>query len=192
MIYYKGKKFADTLGVELPATEEKVVDLNLASGNQEVLPTENKLMNKVTINKPENLIAENIKQGVNIAGVSGSLSSVEGFGRNSVIKLVVSHNDISPTDDEITIDREVNNVFETIKSINLFDYDGYISLTVVVHQDTNIRVRHPSGTDVTWARVQGLRVNDGYVENFGVIPGEFEFNTEGYDLIGIYIEIDNS
>lgn len=54
-------------------TQEKTVELALASGNQEVLPDTGYSLSKVTITKPDTLLAANIKYGVIIAGVTGSL-----------------------------------------------------------------------------------------------------------------------
>lgn len=61
--------------VEVPETvsEEKTVELDMASGDQTILPEEDKLLNKVVVKKPETLIAENIKDGINIGGVVGGL-----------------------------------------------------------------------------------------------------------------------
>ena len=72
----------------LDNVKEKTVDLNLAGGNQTVqdgyyqyqespvdVPGDiNYYFSKVIINKPATLVASNIKSGVNIAGVNGSLS----------------------------------------------------------------------------------------------------------------------
>lgn len=52
--------------------EEKTVDLSMASGNQVITPTSGKVMNKVTITKPSTLLAENIKNGIDIGGVVGT------------------------------------------------------------------------------------------------------------------------
>ena len=53
-------------------TEEKTVDLSMASGNQVITPTSGKVLSKVTITKPSTLIASNIKKNVVIAGITGS------------------------------------------------------------------------------------------------------------------------
>ena len=55
-------------------TETPSVDLSLASGNQTVNASSGKYIKSLTITKPSTLVASNIKSGVNIAGVSGSLS----------------------------------------------------------------------------------------------------------------------
>ena len=53
-------------------TEEKTVSLDMASGDQEVIPSVNKVLTKAIIKKPETLRPENIKEGVNIGGVLGT------------------------------------------------------------------------------------------------------------------------
>ena len=55
-------------------TETPTVNLSLASGNQTVNASSGKYIKSLTITKPSTLIASNIKSGVNIAGVNGSLS----------------------------------------------------------------------------------------------------------------------
>lgn len=67
---------AVTVVTNVPATptEEKSVDLAMASGDQVVTPTSGKNLTKVTVKKPATLIASNIKSGVNIGGVAGTLS----------------------------------------------------------------------------------------------------------------------
>ena len=56
-------------------SEEVIVDLALSGGNQEVTPSDGKTMSKVTINKPSTLLAENIAEGIDIAGIIGTLTS---------------------------------------------------------------------------------------------------------------------
>lgn len=52
--------------------EEVTVALNMANGNQVIVPTDDrKTLSKVTVTKPGTLIPENIKKGVSIGGVSG-------------------------------------------------------------------------------------------------------------------------
>lgn len=59
-----------------PETEETTVTLNLSAGDQVVTPSgEDKALSQVTIRKPETLIPGNIAQGVDIAGVVGTLTS---------------------------------------------------------------------------------------------------------------------
>ena len=82
-----GDDFAVTFGGEVPldaemgqvmevlATEERTVELSMPSGNQVILPTSSKGMRKVTIQKPDTLLSENIKKDVVIGGVPGALEA---------------------------------------------------------------------------------------------------------------------
>ena len=65
----------DSVTVTVPATptQEKTVDLAMASGNQVISPDAGKNLSKVTVTKPSTLVAGNIKTGVSIGGVTGTL-----------------------------------------------------------------------------------------------------------------------
>ena len=65
----------DSVTVAVPATptEEKTVDLAMASGNQVISPDAGKNLSKVIVTKPSTLVAGNIKTGVSIGGVTGTL-----------------------------------------------------------------------------------------------------------------------
>ena len=52
--------------------QAKTVDLNMATGNQTVLPDEGMTLSSATIIKPDTMIPENIKVGVDIGGVVGT------------------------------------------------------------------------------------------------------------------------
>ena len=67
-----GNTITGTLTV--PEQQEKIVDdLLLVYGNQAIVPDAGKTLSKVIINKPDTLIAENVKKDVTIAGVVGTL-----------------------------------------------------------------------------------------------------------------------
>lgn len=55
--------------------EEKTVELDFSNGGMSVLPGEGKLLTKVDILKPENLKPENIAEGIDVAGVLGTLAA---------------------------------------------------------------------------------------------------------------------
>ena len=61
--------------VNIPATptQEKTVDLAMASGDQIISPDAGKNLSKVTVTKPSTLVAGNIKTGISIGGVTGTL-----------------------------------------------------------------------------------------------------------------------
>lgn len=54
--------------------ETKRVVLNMALGNQSVVPAAGKVLTEVIVEKPSTLIAGNIKKDINIGGVVGSLA----------------------------------------------------------------------------------------------------------------------
>lgn len=65
-------KVTITTNVPATPTEEKTVTLALADGDQVITPTTGKNISKVTITKPAELLPENIKKGITIAGVVGT------------------------------------------------------------------------------------------------------------------------
>ncbi len=85
-----GAQITGTL--EVPATEERTVELSMPSGNQVILPTSGKVMRKVTVQKPATLLPENIKKNVVIGGVTGTLdaSSSGGVGGGETTSLRVN------------------------------------------------------------------------------------------------------
>lgn len=89
-----------TVVTNVPATptEEKTVDLAMASGNQVVTPTSGKNLTKVTITKPATLAASNIKSGVVIGGVTGTLSPAKTEQPKTVDLAMASGNQVVSPD----------------------------------------------------------------------------------------------
>lgn len=89
-----------TVTTNVPAipTEEKTVDLAMASGNQVVTPASGKHLTKVTITKPATLAAGNIKSGVNIGGVTGTLSPAKAEQAKTVDLAMASGNQVVSPD----------------------------------------------------------------------------------------------
>lgn len=73
-----GSYATGTIYVDPVPTEMKVADLSMASGNQVISNTSGKYMTSVTIKKPSTLIPSNIKKGVNIGGVVGTVEGSSG------------------------------------------------------------------------------------------------------------------
>lgn len=84
----------DSVTVDVPATptEEKTVDLAMASGNQTITPTSGKVLSQVVVKKPATMLPENIKKDVNIGGVTGTLE-IGGGG-----ELNIAYGDTAPED----------------------------------------------------------------------------------------------
>ena len=105
-----GAKITGTL--EVPATEERTVELSMPSGDQVIQPTSGKVMRKVTVQKPVTLLPENIKKDVVIGGVIGTL---EGGGAASFDGFAV---------DYLTYVPAQNTVATTYISVPLVNVDG--------------------------------------------------------------------
>ena len=78
--------FAENInGIDTSKPEEKAnVALDFSGGDMTVAPGTGKVFSEVSIPKPENLISENIAEGIDIAGVIGALPP----GLNLVYKYV--------------------------------------------------------------------------------------------------------
>ncbi len=64
-----------TIVTNVPATptQEVTKDLDMAAGDQIIIPASGYNLSKATVKKPATLVAENIKTGVSIGGVTGTL-----------------------------------------------------------------------------------------------------------------------
>ena len=80
-----------------PSSQEGTRPLNMSSGDQVITPTDSsKLMSKVTVKKPDTLVEDNIKIGVNIGGVigtyDGSSNPLTASSDNEMAALLVNEN----------------------------------------------------------------------------------------------------
>ena len=105
-------------------TEEKIVDLAMALGNQTIIPTSGKVLSRVVVKKPATMLPENIKKDVNIGGVTGTLESGSGGELNIV------YNDTAPED---TSKLWVNAILPS--KVNI---DNQVSPTNLVEQVTKL------------------------------------------------------
>ena len=82
---FKSTKYGyDEVKVKAIETEEKTATVDFSNSDvSEVTNTSGKYMKKVTINKDEDLIASNIKQGANIYGVEGSIVELVGQAKQA-------------------------------------------------------------------------------------------------------------
>lgn len=92
-----GAKITGTL--QVPASEERTVELSMPSGNQVILPTSGKVMRKVTVQKPATLLPGNIKKGVVIGGVTGALEASSVSVQPSKSVTITSNGTVSVTPD---------------------------------------------------------------------------------------------
>lgn len=75
-----GKYTTGDVVVAAVPTEVKTVELSMPSGDQTVSPDAGKFLSAVTVKKPATMLPENIKKGVSIGGVVGTLESGGGGG----------------------------------------------------------------------------------------------------------------
>lgn len=77
-----GKNIGGVVGnLVMTSGTETVIDPDFSGGNIEVTPAEGTHFSKVTVEKPDNLLPENIAEGIDIAGIIGTL--VAGGGSES-------------------------------------------------------------------------------------------------------------
>ena len=94
----------DSVTVAVPATptQEKTVDLAMASGDQVISPDAGKNLSKVTVTKPSTLVASNIKTGVSIGGVTGTLEvKKEEEAKTVDLNMASGNQTITPTSGKV-------------------------------------------------------------------------------------------
>ena len=68
--------------------QSKTVSLDMENGDQVVRPDSNKLLARVTVEKPATMVAGNIKNGVNIGGVVGSYTGLVPSGKKNITDML--------------------------------------------------------------------------------------------------------
>ena len=128
-----GINIAEIVGTYTGAESEAVTaDLNMADGNQVINPSAGKLISKATIVKPSTMLPENIKNGVNIGGVIGTLASGGGETEEITVGLSMAEGDqvITPsagkTISKVTVTKPVTLIPENV-AINT-DIGGVIGV----------------------------------------------------------------
>ena len=82
-----GQYLAGAQTISAVPTEEKSVTPSISE--QEVIPTAGKFLNKVIVGGDANLVANNIKSGVSIFGVQGTLTSLDTSDANATPEYLV-------------------------------------------------------------------------------------------------------
>lgn len=78
----QGRYTSGAVTVAAVPTETKTVALSMASGNQVINRTSGKYMTQVTVTKPSTLTPSNIKNGVEIGGITGTYTGDDVFIKN--------------------------------------------------------------------------------------------------------------
>lgn len=144
-------KVTVTTNVPATPTEEKSVDLAMASGDQVVTPTAGKDLSKVTVKKPATLIPTNIRSGVNIGGVEGNLLPEAHETQAKTVDLAMSTGNQTITPDSgkvltsVTVNKPATLVASNIKKD--VDIGGVVgSLETPLFQDSKAVTITSNGT----------------------------------------------
>ena len=121
-------------------TQEKTVALDMANGNQIITSDDGKIMTQATVLKPATMAAENIKSGVNIGGVVGSLEGKLPEEEKTVTITENGTTEVNATDGKamtkvvITVDIAIDNdkilqiISKTITELTANDLKGLTSI----------------------------------------------------------------
>lgn len=149
-------------------TEAKTVELSMPSGDQTVTPSSGKFLSAVTVKKPATMLPENIKKGVSIGGVVGTLeTSSSGGGSSSETWVLDSEANLDPFDGEtfnasfksnglpfssITLTanmrRQISYDNTVIKAFDKWTSEAYRKLTFNAP---------PTGDLLTWLQANGVK-----------------------------------
>lgn len=170
-----GAKITGTLTV--PGQETRNVELNMKSGNQTIVSSTGMLMKQVTVVKPGTFLPENIKKGVNIGGVIGTLeASPSGGGSSSETWVIDSAANLSPFDDTKIFNANFTSNGLSFSSITLslklsrqILYDstvvkGFDAWTSQAYRKLTFDAP-PTGDLLTWLQANGVKqANDTAVQ----------------------------
>ena len=127
---------------------EKSVALDMSSGDQIISPDAGKVLSQVTIEKPSTLISSNIKQNINIGGITGNLEARKPEQTKTVTYTANSSYSITPDSgnvlDKVNVTVKVPTLSTQEKSIEITQNgdaeirpdEGYAMSVVTVH--TNV------------------------------------------------------
>lgn len=138
-----GVSIGGVKGNLIPAKDEqsKTVDLVLSTGDQVVQPDTGKVLSSVVISKPETLVASNIKSGIAIAGITGTLSPAKAEETKTV--------DLSMASGDQTITPTAGKVMTSVKVTKPTTMTaGNIKKGVVIGGVTGTYDNAPTGTYV--------------------------------------------
>lgn len=149
-------------------TEAKTVELSMPSGDQTVTPSSGKFLSAVTVKKPATMLPENIKKGVSIGGVVGTLeTSSSGGGSSSETWVLDSEAYLAPSGGEtfnasfksnglpfssitltVNMRRQILYDNTVIKAFDKWTSEAYRKLTFNAP---------PTGNLLTWLQANGVK-----------------------------------
>lgn len=151
--------------------QTKTVALSISSSSQTINPDTNKVLTQVTIEKPATLVAENIKYGIDIGGVTGTFETgidYYGYGETLYIIKDRTYQQFRGTY-KYTLTNQIQNGISLI-GYKLFTPNGIITIT----------------SETTHPICAAMYVMDGDASTFrfpafGVLNGILQYGSVGVD-----------
>lgn len=186
----------DSVTVDVPATptQEKTVDLAMASGDQVIPPDSGYDLSKVTVKKPSTLVASNIKTGVSIGGVTGTLEAKKDEEAKTVDLAMASGNQtITPTSgkvlSQVVVKKPATMLPENIKKdVNIGGVTGTLEPQTAPKLQTKTvtptKSQQNIAADSGYDGLSGVTVN-AIPDNYVIPTGTINITTNGtHDVSG--------
>lgn len=186
----------DSVTVDVPATptQEKTVDLAMASGNQIISPDAGKNLSKVTVTKPSTLVASNIKTGVSIGGVTGTLEAKKDEEAKTVdLAMASGDQTITPTSgkvlSQVVVKKPATMLPENIKKdVNIGGVTGTLEPQTAPKLQTKTvtptKSQQSVSPDSGYDGLSGVTVN-AIPDNYVIPTGTVNITTNGtHDVSG--------
>lgn len=202
MSVYFGNKKVSPLIVQSKQQTNTEVQLALAGGNQDVIAPTGYLYYKVTIVKPDTLVSNNIRKGVTIAGVIGTMEEQKEEEEKTINITANNTYAVVPTEgktlSKVTVVVTVSPTLQSksvtpsaVQQIVTSD-DGYQGLsqvivykapteTIEITPTKEVQTKQPSGDAVGYSEVTVKPIPDNYI----IPSGTLEITGNGtYDVSG--------
>ena len=202
MSVYFGNKKVSPLIVQSKQQINTEVQLALAGGNQDVIAPNNYLYYKVTIVKPDTLVSNNIRKGVTIAGVIGTMEeqkeeeekTINITANNTYAVVPTEGKTLSKVTAVVTVSPTLQSKSVTPSAVQqiVTSDDGYQGLsqvivykapteTIEITPTKEVQTKQPSGDAVGYSEVTVKPIPDNYI----IPSGTLEITGNGtYDVSG--------
>lgn len=200
MSVYFGNKKVSPLIVQSKQQTDTEVQLALAGGNQEVIAPNGYLYYKVTIIKPATLVSNNIRKGVTIAGIIGTMEeqkeeeekTINISANNTYTVIPTEGKTLSKVTAVVTVSPTLQSKSVTPSAVQQIvnPDDGYQGLsqvivykapteTIEITPTKEVQTKQPSGDKVGYSEVTVKPIPDNYI----IPSGTLEITGNGtYDV----------